>query len=179
MTLIINGETKEFNDSSSLQNIITDLQIENKVMAAAVNMNIVKKDEWSSFIPKNDDKIELLQFVGGGWFFMSREKGNFAEKRAISFLQDLNFQIIEQNFYAKKLGEIDIIAKKNEIYHFCEVKSAPDYETAINNLTASKLSKIKRSVDYYLQTKKLDVAFCIDAIIIVDKDITFLENITI
>lgn len=66
MTLIINGETKEFEDSFSLQDIITNLQIENKVMAAAVNMNIVKKDEWSSFIPKNKDKIELLQFVGGG-----------------------------------------------------------------------------------------------------------------
>ena len=66
MTLIINGETKEFSDDSTLQNIITNLQIENKVMAAAVNMNIVKKDEWSSFVPKNDDKIELLQFVGGG-----------------------------------------------------------------------------------------------------------------
>ena len=35
-------------------------------MAAAVNMNIVKKDEWSNFIPKDDDKLELLQFVGGG-----------------------------------------------------------------------------------------------------------------
>ena len=66
MTLIINGETKEFSDDSTLQNIITNLQIENKVMAAAVNMNIVKKDEWSNFIPKNDDKLELLQFVGGG-----------------------------------------------------------------------------------------------------------------
>ena len=110
---------------------------------------------------------------------MSREKGDFAEKRAISFLQDLNFQIIEQNFYAKKLGEIDIIAKKNDTYHFCEVKSAPDYETAINNLTASKLSKIKRSVDYYLQIKKLDVAFCIDAIIVNDEEINFLENITL
>ena len=66
MTLIINGETKEFDDSLTLQDIITNLQIENKVMAAAVNMNIVKKDEWSSFIPKNDDRIELLQFVGGG-----------------------------------------------------------------------------------------------------------------
>ena len=110
---------------------------------------------------------------------MSREKGSFAEKRAISFLQDLNFEIIEKNFYAKKLGEIDIIAKKNDTYHFCEVKSAPDYETAINNLTASKLSKIKRSVDYYLQTKKLDVAFCIDAIIITDETIDFIENITI
>ena len=66
MTLIVNGETKEFKDNLTLQNIITDLQIENKVMAAAVNMNIVKKDDWNSFIPKNDDKIELLQFVGGG-----------------------------------------------------------------------------------------------------------------
>ena len=66
MTLIINGEIKKFPDNSTLQDIITNLQIENKVMAAAVNMNIVKKDEWSSFIPKNDDKIELLQFVGGG-----------------------------------------------------------------------------------------------------------------
>ena len=66
MTLIINGETKEFQDNLTLQNIITNLQIEDKVMAAAVNMNIVKKDDWNSFVPKNDDKIELLQFVGGG-----------------------------------------------------------------------------------------------------------------
>lgn len=66
MTLIINGEIKEFSDDSTLQNIITNLQIENKVMAAAVNMNIVKKDDWNNFIPKNGDKIELLQFVGGG-----------------------------------------------------------------------------------------------------------------
>ena len=66
MTLIVNGETKEFKDDLTLKNIITELQIEDKVMAAAVNMNIVKKDDWNSFIPKNDDKIELLQFVGGG-----------------------------------------------------------------------------------------------------------------
>ena len=66
MTLIVNGETREFDNSSTLQDIIANLQIENKVMAAAVNMNIVKKEDWSNFIPKEDDKIELLQFVGGG-----------------------------------------------------------------------------------------------------------------
>ena len=109
---------------------------------------------------------------------MSREKGDFAEKKAISFLQDLDFEIIETNFYAKKLGEIDIIAKKNSIYHFCEVKSANSFEAAVQNLTKSKLSKIKRSVDYYLQTKKLDVIFCIDAIIVNDDSIEILENIT-
>jgi sulfur carrier protein len=66
VTIIVNGETKDFNENSTLQNIITDLQIEDKVMAAAVNMNIVKKDDWNNFTPKENDKIELLQFVGGG-----------------------------------------------------------------------------------------------------------------
>ena len=66
MRLIINGETKEFEESITLYQIIKDLKIENKVMAAAVNMDIVKKDNWDEFKPKNEDKIELLQFVGGG-----------------------------------------------------------------------------------------------------------------
>ena len=66
MDLIINGETKSFDNDTSLQDIIISLKIEDKVMAAAVNMEIVKRENWDSFIPKNDDKIELLQFVGGG-----------------------------------------------------------------------------------------------------------------
>ncbi|MCT7907994.1 YraN family protein [Arcobacter lacus] len=109
---------------------------------------------------------------------MSKEKGNIAEKKAISFLQNLNFEIIEKNFYAKKLGEIDIIAKKNKIYHFFEVKSANNYETAINNITPQKLSKIKRSVDFYIQKKDLNISYSIDVIIVVDEKIEILENIT-
>ncbi|MGP2657332.1 sulfur carrier protein ThiS [Malaciobacter sp. WC5094] len=66
MNLIVNGETKNFDTNSTLQDIITSLKIEDKVMAAAVNMEIVKKDNWDTFTPKEDDKIELLQFVGGG-----------------------------------------------------------------------------------------------------------------
>ena len=66
MELVINGENKTFDDNFSLKEIMTNLQIEDKVMAAAVNMEIVKKDQWNEFIPKNEDKIELLQFVGGG-----------------------------------------------------------------------------------------------------------------
>ncbi len=66
MNLIVNGETKEFTENSTLQTIISELQVEDKVMAAAVNMEIVKKDQWNNYIVKNDDKLELLQFVGGG-----------------------------------------------------------------------------------------------------------------
>lgn len=109
----------------------------------------------------------------------TKQKGNLAENRAIAFLLDKNYKIVEQNFYAKKLGEIDIIASKNSTYHFIEVKSALDYETAINNITPSKLGKIKRSLEYYIQTKNIQNPYCIDAIIVVDDKIEFLENITL
>ncbi|MFA7084943.1 MAG: sulfur carrier protein ThiS [Arcobacteraceae bacterium] len=66
MKLIINGETKEFSEGTSLQSVITSLEVEDKVMAAAVNMQIVKKDEWANHILTNNDTLELLQFVGGG-----------------------------------------------------------------------------------------------------------------
>jgi sulfur carrier protein len=66
MKLIVNGDHKEFEDNKSLGDIIKELQIEDKVMASAVNMQIVKKDDWKTFIPQDGDKIELLQFVGGG-----------------------------------------------------------------------------------------------------------------
>ena len=176
MLIIVNGEEKKFEENSTLQTIITELKIEDKVMAAAVNMEIVKKDEWNNFIPKENDKLELLQFVGGGW--LSKSKGDIAEKKACEYLILQNFKIIEQNFYAKKLGEIDIIASKEDVLHFIEVKSATEYEIAVNNISSSKISKLKRSIDYYLQIKKLDVVFCIDVIIVIDDEIEFLENIT-
>ena len=110
---------------------------------------------------------------------MSRSKGDIAEEKACEFLYSQGFKIIEQNFYAKKLGEIDIIATKDSIYHFIEVKSANDYEVAINNINPTKLGKLKRSVEYYIQSKKLNVSFCLDAIIIVDEELDFLENITL
>lgn len=178
MQIIVNGENREFNDEITLQEVITTLQIEDKVMAAAVNMQIVKKEKWESFRLSNEDKLELLQFVGGGWVTLSKSIGDLAEEKACKFLQNKGFEILQKNFYAKKLGEIDIIASKNNIYHFCEVKSATSYETAILNITSKKLSKLKRSINYYLQVKNLEVPYCLDALIVVEEQIFHLENIT-
>lgn len=110
---------------------------------------------------------------------MSREKGNLAEQKACTYLISQNYEILEKNFYAKKLGEIDIIAKKDSVYHFCEVKSGKSYEQAVNNLSLNKIHKIKQSTLYYLQKNKLNASFCIDALIVVENEITFLENITL
>lgn len=66
MKLIVNGIEKIFDGNKSLYEIICELQIESKVMAAAVNMEIIKKENWASCYPNDGDKLELLEFVGGG-----------------------------------------------------------------------------------------------------------------
>jgi len=110
---------------------------------------------------------------------LSRSKGDIAEQKSCEYLSSQGYKILEQNYYAKKLGEIDIIALKDDVYHFIEVKSALDYETAVNNITPNKILKIKKSIEYYLQTKKIDVTYCLDAVVVIEDEITFLENITL
>jgi putative endonuclease len=109
---------------------------------------------------------------------MTKQKGDYFESKAVDFLYSNGFLIVERNFYAKKLGEIDIIAIKDEVYHFVEVKSGESFE-AVYNITPSKLHKFLRSVQYYLKVKNLDVSFCIDAIIYAGEEVEYLENITI
>jgi sulfur carrier protein len=66
MKLFINGEEREFEENSTIEDILQKLSIRDKVMATAVNMEIVKEANWKEFIPKDGDNLELLQFVGGG-----------------------------------------------------------------------------------------------------------------
>ncbi len=66
MKLIINGEVKEVGENKTLEKLLQELGLSGKVMAAAVNMEIVKQDKWSTYVPKDMDKLELLDFVGGG-----------------------------------------------------------------------------------------------------------------
>ena len=109
---------------------------------------------------------------------MSKSKGNYFEDKAVDFLSSNGYSIIDRNFYAKKLGEIDIVSLKDDIYHFIEVKSGETFE-AVYNITPSKLHKLLKSIEYYLKVKNLDVAYCVDAIIFAGEELEYLENITL
>lgn len=109
---------------------------------------------------------------------MSRAKGNAAEERASEFLLDMGFLIIERNFYSR-FGEIDIIAIKDEVLHLIEVKSGDDYESAVQNITKKKLSKVIKTGYVYMKKSKLDILFVYDAIIVTPNKISYIENITL
>jgi len=66
MKIILNGESRECAKSITLGKLITELDIKVKVMAAAVNMEVIKTQNWDSHVLKDEDKVELLHFVGGG-----------------------------------------------------------------------------------------------------------------
>ena len=66
MKIVVNGETREMIDGSTLLEVLKELSLEGKVMAAAVNMEIVKQDSWDAYKLNDGDKLELLDFVGGG-----------------------------------------------------------------------------------------------------------------
>jgi len=66
MNVTVNGEERQVNEETSLGELIGSLGIEEKVMAAAVNMEIVKKERWQEHRLKEGDRVELLHFVGGG-----------------------------------------------------------------------------------------------------------------
>lgn len=66
MNIIVNGEERTFDEGTTLDAMLKALSLEGKVMAAAVNMNIVKQEAWNTHLLQDNDKVELLDFVGGG-----------------------------------------------------------------------------------------------------------------
>lgn len=108
---------------------------------------------------------------------MSRKKGDLAESKACDFLIKNGFRIIERNFYSK-FGEIDIIALKDEVLHFVEVKSGKSFEP-IYAITPEKLKKVIKTANFYLLKKELNFNIQIDALIVKNDQIDFVENITL
>ena len=66
MTVIVNGNERTTEEGATLLSLLKQLELEGKVMAAAVNMEIVKQDQWDVHALVEGDKLELLDFVGGG-----------------------------------------------------------------------------------------------------------------
>ena len=109
---------------------------------------------------------------------MSREKGNIAEQRGCTYLTEQGYAVLERNFYSR-FGEIDIIASRGGVLCFIEVKSAQDYELAVQNLTPTKLGRFKRTVDVYIKKNNYSGDYEIDALLVMPDEIVHLQNITL
>lgn len=95
----------------------------------------------------------------------NKKIGNLGERLAKVYLLINGYQILKCN-YRTKMGEIDIIAKKNNIIHFVEVKTRTNKKIeARESIGKEKCIHILRVARYYLyQNKIYDIGSQIDAI---------------
>ena len=82
-------------------------------------------------------------------------------------------QVTNFNFYGDEL-----IALKDNVVHFIEVKSGESFEP-IYNITPSKIKKLTKAIGFYLFTHKITQAYCLDALIIKNGECELIENITL
>jgi thiamine biosynthesis protein ThiS len=66
MTLTINGESRSFDNISTLATVIEALNLKGDRVAVELNREIVPRAQWEATAIKDGDKLEIVHFVGGG-----------------------------------------------------------------------------------------------------------------
>ena len=64
--ITINGEERAIDTGNNLDQLLDILELEKRSIAIELNLNLIPKSEWQNHILKSGDKIEIVQFVGGG-----------------------------------------------------------------------------------------------------------------
>ena len=62
----INGKIKSLINGYRLSNLLKNLKIPIKKVAIELNNEIIDKKKINKIILKNNDKIEIVHFIGGG-----------------------------------------------------------------------------------------------------------------
>jgi thiamine biosynthesis protein ThiS len=65
MRLTVNGENMD-TGAETLKRLIEELDLKPEGVAAEVNLNVVKKKDYGNTRLKEGDRVEIVNFVGGG-----------------------------------------------------------------------------------------------------------------
>ena len=64
--ITVNGENHTLTGPTSLKQLVSELDLENKRLAIEVNQDIVPRGEYADFLLKDNDKVEIVHAIGGG-----------------------------------------------------------------------------------------------------------------
>lgn len=107
--------------------------------------------------------------------------GKQGEDQAVEYLTQQGYTILERNWFMR-IGEIDIIAQKDDVIYFFEVKtrSGLKYGHPFAAVSQHRIHTIKRLGYVYVADRKLSYrALAVGVIGIVGQQLTCLPNIDI
>lgn len=112
---------------------------------------------------------------------LNHKEGAAAEDAALQYLKKQGCTLIARNWHCP-FGEIDLIVKNGHTIVFVEVKyrKSSHFGGAAHSITPSKLDKLQRSAELYLQQNRLNRAPCrLDAVLIqANQTPEWIKNIT-
>ena len=66
MQCIINDEKFTFDEELNVSQLLEQMEIDPDRIVVEHNGELIKKESFDSHIVRSDDRLELLEFVGGG-----------------------------------------------------------------------------------------------------------------
>jgi thiamine biosynthesis protein ThiS len=66
LRVYINGESREFSGTPSLAELINQLDLPAARIAVELNREVVRRSDWGGTLLHDEDRIEIVHFVGGG-----------------------------------------------------------------------------------------------------------------
>ena len=66
MEIVINGDPREVPLEINLQDLLRLLELKEDRVAIELNRDIVRRDRWPEIRLRDQDRLEIVQFVGGG-----------------------------------------------------------------------------------------------------------------
>lgn len=64
--MIVNGEKMPLAQNITIKELILKLNLNPQTIVVEVNLNIIAKEQHDSTILYKNDKVEIINFVGGG-----------------------------------------------------------------------------------------------------------------
>ena len=66
MWLLLNGERREVANELSLAQLAETLKLPAERIAIELNQSVVRRSDWATKLLKENDRVEIVHFVGGG-----------------------------------------------------------------------------------------------------------------
>lgn len=66
MQIILNGEQRQLPQGMSVEELMAELQVDIRKVAVERNLEIVPRSTFAATQLQEDDRVEIVQFVGGG-----------------------------------------------------------------------------------------------------------------
>lgn len=64
--LLLNGDRREVADGVSLAQLIDTLELAPERIAIELNQSVIRRAQWPTTELKENDRVEIVHFVGGG-----------------------------------------------------------------------------------------------------------------